>query len=105
MSALWVTVLGASLGCYLLKILGVAIPKHFLERPLVNEITKLLPIALLSAIVAIQTLGQDQGLAVDARLPALGASIIALRFKAPFVAVVVIAAVVAAGLRYFGLAA
>lgn len=105
MSALWVTVLGASLGCYLLKILGVAIPKHFLERPLVNEITKLLPIALLSAIVAIQTLGQDQGLAIDARLPALGASIIALRFKAPFVAVVVIAAAVAAGLRYFGLAA
>lgn len=105
MSAIWITVLGASLGCYLLKILGVAIPKHFLERPLVNEITKLLPIALLSAIVAIQTLGQNQGLAIDARLPALGASIIALRFKAPFVMVVVIAAVVAAGLRYFGLAA
>jgi branched-subunit amino acid transport protein len=104
MSSLWVTVIAASLGCYLLKSLGVVIPKHLLERPLVNEITKLLPIALLSAIVAIQTLGQNKGLAVDARLPALGASVIALRLKAPFVVVVVVAAVVAAGLRYFGLA-
>ena len=104
MSALWLVVLGASLGCYLLKLIGVVIPKQFLERPLVNEITHLLPIALLSAIVAIQTLGQGQGLAIDARLPALGASLIALCLKSPFIVVVLIAAVVAAGLRYFGLA-
>jgi branched-subunit amino acid transport protein len=104
MTLLWVTVISASLGCYLLKLLGVVIPKTFLERPLVSEITKLLPIALLSAIVAIQTLGQNQGLAIDARLPALGASVVALKMKAPFVVVIVIAAVVAAGLRYFGLA-
>jgi branched-subunit amino acid transport protein len=72
---------------------------------LVNEITRLLPIALLSAIVAIQTLGQGQGLLVDARLPALGASLVALRFKAPFIVVILIAAISAATLRYFGLAA
>ena len=104
MNLIWVTVIGASLACYLLKLLGVVIPKSFLERPLVSEITKLLPIALLSAIVAIQTLGQNQGLAIDARLPALGASLVALKMNAPFVVVVVTAAVVAAGLRYFGLA-
>ena len=105
MSALWITILGASAGCYVLKLMGVIVPKSFLERPLVNEITHLLPIALLSAIVAIQTVGAGQGLALDARLPALGASLIALRMKAPFVVVVVIAAVVAAALRFFGLAA
>lgn len=105
MSALWITILGAAGGCYLLKLMGVVVPKSFLERPLVNEITHLLPIALLSAIVAIQTVGAGQGLALDARLPALGASLIALRMKAPFVVVVVIAAVVAAALRFFGLAA
>jgi branched-subunit amino acid transport protein len=105
MSALWITILTASFACYLLKVLGIVIPKSFLERPQVSEITRLLPIALLSAIVAIQTLGQGQGLALDARLPALGASLIALRFKAPFVVVVVLAAVVAAVLRYFGFAA
>jgi branched-subunit amino acid transport protein len=104
MTTLWLTILAASLGCYLLKALGIVVPKKFLERPVVNEITHLLPIALLSAIVAIQTIGQGQGLAVDARLPALGASLIALRLKAPFVVVVVIAAAVASGLRYFGLA-
>jgi branched-subunit amino acid transport protein len=105
MSALWLTVIGASLGCYLLKLIGVVIPKSFLERPLVNEITHLLPIALLSAIVAIQTLGQGQGLLLDARLPALGASLVALRFKAPFIVVILVAAATAASLRYFGFAA
>jgi branched-subunit amino acid transport protein len=105
MSALWLTVISASLGCYLLKLIGVVIPKSFLERPLVNEITHLLPIALLSAIVAIQTLGQGQGLLVDARLPALGASLVALRFKAPFIVVILVAAATAASLRYFGFAA
>lgn len=105
MSALWITVLGASLGCYILKLIGVVIPKSFLEKPLVFEITHLLPIALLSAIVAIQTLGNGQGLLLDARLPALGASLVALRLKAPFIAVVLIAAIVAALLRYFGFAA
>jgi branched-subunit amino acid transport protein len=105
MSNLWITILAASFACFLLKVLGNVVPKTFLERPLVSEITRLLPIALLSAIVAIQTLGQGQGLTIDARLPALGASLIALKLKAPFVVVVVIAAVIAALLRYFGLAA
>ena len=41
MTLLWATVISASLGCYLLKLLGVVIPKTFLERPLVSEITKL----------------------------------------------------------------
>ena len=104
MSSLWLAILGATLGCYFLKIIGVVIPKYFLDKPLVSEITHLLPIALLSAIVAIQTLGEGQGLAIDARLPALGASLIALRLRAPFIVVVLIAAVMAAGLRYFGLA-
>lgn len=105
MSSIWLTILAASLGCYLLKLLGIVTPKSFLERPLVSEITRLLPIALLCAIVAIQTLGQNQGLTIDARLPALGASLIALRLKAPFIVVILIAAVVAALLRYFGFAA
>lgn len=104
MSAIWLTVIGATAGCYALKLLGVVIPKSFLEKPLVNEITHLLPISLLSAIVAIQTVGDGQGLALDARLPALGASLVALRLKAPFIVVVLIAAVVAAALRYFGIA-
>lgn len=105
MSAFWLTIIGATLGCYLLKLIGVVIPKTILEKPLVAEITRLLPIALLSAIVAIQTLGQGQGLVLDARLPALGASLIALRLRASFIVVVVIAAVTAALLRYLGLAA
>jgi hypothetical protein len=67
-------------------------------------IVLLLPISLLSALVAVQTFASSQELVVDARVPALAAATVALRFKAPFILVVLISAVTAAALRYFELA-
>ena len=54
--------------------------------------------------VAVQTFANSQDLVVDARVPALAAATVALKFKAPFILVVLTAAISAAGLRYFGLA-
>jgi len=102
---MWFTVLVAAAGCFLLKYLGSSIPKSFLEMPVVKKIVLLLPIALLSALVAVQTAGNHQGLAVDARTPAFLVAIVALRLKASFIVVVLVAATTAAALRHFGLAA
>jgi hypothetical protein len=55
-------------------------------------------------VVAVQTVGSGQTLLVDARLPGVAAAAIALVLRAPFLVVVVVAGVVAAGLRYAGLA-
>lgn len=101
---MWFAVLAGSLGCYLLKYLGSAVPAHYLEQVTIKKITFLLPIALLSALVAVQTVANSQSLTVDARLPALLTATIALRFKAPFIVVVLIAALTAAVLRNYGLA-
>jgi hypothetical protein len=84
---------------------GSIIPAHILEQPIVNRIVLLLPISLLSALVAVQTFATSQSLTLDARVPALAAATVALKFKTPFILVVLIAAVTAAALRYFGLAA
>ncbi len=61
--------------------------------------------ALLGALVAVQTLGVGQQIVVDARVPALLVAAGLLTVRAPFLVVVVAAAVVAALLRLWGLAA
>lgn len=100
---MWTAVLLASLGCYLIKFIGVAIPESFLERPAVKHVIVLLPVSLLCALVAVQTLSANRHLGIDARLPALIVATIALRLKAPFIVVVFAAAASAALLRYTGL--
>ena len=101
---MWFAVLAGAAGCYALKYVGSVIPAHILEQPTVKKIVLLLPISLLSALVAVQTFAASQTLILDARAPALLAATIALKFKTPFIFVVLTAAVTAAGLRYFGLA-
>ena len=102
---MWPLVLTASVGCYVLKLAGHSVPQSVLGRPRVQRIAALLPVALLAALVAVQTFGSGQELVVDARLPGVAAAAIALVLRAPFLVVVVVAGVVAAGLRYAGLAA
>ncbi len=101
---MWFAVLAGAIGCYALKYVGSAIPAHVLEKPVAKQVVMLLPIALLSALVAVQTLVSSPELVVDARVPALAVAAIALRLKSPFIVVVLIAAVTAGALRYFGIA-
>ena len=101
---MWFAVLAGAAGCYALKYVGSAIPGHVLEKPTVKQVVVLLPIALLSALVAVQTFATNQSLVVDARVPALAVATLALRLKSPFIIVVLISAATAAGLRYLGLA-
>jgi hypothetical protein len=102
---MWPLVLIASIGCYALKLAGHSVPQSVLDRPRVRRIAALLPVSLLSALVAVQTFGSGQALVVDARLAGVAAAAVALVLRAPFLVVVVVAAAVAAGLRYAGLAA
>jgi len=96
-STLWLGVLGASLGCYLAKLAGLSVPDRVLRHPRVSLAADLLPIALLSALVAVQVLGAESSLTVDARLLGLGVAVVALLLRASFL-VVVFSAALAAGL-------
>ena len=95
----WAPVFAASLVCLAAKLLGYALPRGWLERPRVERIAALAVVALLSALIVVQTLGSGQSLSIDARVPALAAAALALWFRAPFIVVVLVAASVAAGLR------
>ena len=96
MSGLWVGILLASLGCYLAKLAGLSVPDKVLRHPRVSLAADLLPIALLSALVAVQVVATGQTLTLDARLVGLAFAVVALVLRAPFLVVVFGAAVVTA---------
>jgi branched-subunit amino acid transport protein len=99
---IWIGILACAGGTYAFKLLGLSVPESVLERPFVQRLSLLLPVALLSALVAVGTFGLGKGLAADARIAGVAAAVIALLLRAPFLLVVVIAAAVAAGLRALG---
>lgn len=88
---LWVVVIGAAAGCYLLKLAGLAVPSRVLDRPLIRRAVELIPAALLAALVAVNVFTSDGALAVDFRVAALGAAAVALWLRAPFIVVLVVA--------------
>lgn len=99
----WIAILVCAAGCYLLKLAGVSIPSSVLERPLVQRIADLLPVALLAALIAVQVFSRGGGshpsLTIDARLAGLGAAAVALTLRAPFLVVVIVSAVTASLIR------
>lgn len=99
---LWIGVLVASAGCYLLKVGGMSVPERVLHHPLTERAGGLIPLGLLGALISVQVLGADQSLTVDARLPALGLALALVLLRAPFLVVVVAAAAFAALLRALG---
>ena len=95
----WAAILVGAAGCYLLKLAGLSVPARVLEHPLVERIADLLPVALLSALIAVQVLGSGQSLEIDARLLGLAVAVVALLLRAPFIVVVFLAAATAALVR------
>ena len=94
----WLAVIGTSLFAFILKYLGHSVPKRWLSNPRVLKINSLIPIALLSALVAVQSFTQDSRLVADQRMAGVGVAIVALILRAPFPVVVLSAAATSAAL-------
>jgi|SRR6185437_5624727 uncharacterized membrane protein len=96
---MWLAIAVASVGCYLIKLVGLSLPKSIIGNRRVMHIAELLPVALLTALVATQTFTSGRHLTIDARAVGLLAAIVAVRLRAPFLVVVVVACAVAALVR------
>ena len=100
---LWTTVLIASGLAFALKLMGYVVPHQVLDGRVVSRVTAMLPVALLSALVAVQTFtGSGGGLTLDPRAAGVAVAVTALLLRAPFLVVVVLAAATAAMLRALG---
>ena len=96
---MWSAVLAGAAGCYLLKLAGLSVPRRVLEEPRVRRVAAALPIGLLAALAAVQTVGDGRHLTVDARLAGVAVALVAIWRRAPFLVVVGLAAATAALIR------
>lgn len=99
---LWMWVLLACAAAYATKLVGYLVPGSWLGHPLVMRISGTMTVALLAALVAMNTFSAGDGIALDARVGALIAAAVALLLRAPFIVVVIVGAAAAAGLRLLG---
>ena len=100
MSPLWLAIVIAAVGCYLLKLAGVSLPKSILNHPKVQRVAQFLPIAMLSALVAVELFDGGGSYALDWRtLAGVAAGVIALLLRRGFLVVFLIAISVTALLR------
>lgn len=97
----WHIILLASIAVLAIKLVGYVVPPSLIEKPVPARIAGLLTVALLSALIVVQTLGAGQAIVVDARVPALVVAAALLAVRAPFIVVVAAAALTAAALRGF----
>jgi branched-subunit amino acid transport protein len=99
-STTWILVITTGIGCYLLKLAGYLVPARVLDAPRVRRLVELLPVALLAALVIVQAVADGRRLEFDGpRLAGIGAGAVAVWRRAPFIVVIVVAAVVAGLLR------
>ena len=96
MNAFWWGTLGTSAIAFALKYFGHSLPEKYLNNPRMLRVNLLIPIALLSALVAVNTFAEKTKLTLDHRATGLLVAVIALRLRAPYFVVVVGAAVTSA---------
>lgn len=101
MTAMWWGVIGTSAAAFGLKYLGHSIPHRYLDYPKIQKSNLLIPITLLSALVAVQTFTEKSRLMLDHRAVGLMVAVVALKFRAPFPIVVVLAALSSAAVFHF----
>lgn len=95
------TVVIASLMVFSWKLLGYLVPERFIT-PAVRKFSERVTVALLAALVGIQTFTQSGELSFDARVPALILAGLLLWRRVPFFFVILLAAVAAGVLRVLG---
>ena len=95
----WIAIGVLTVVCFVIKAVGpVALGGRDLPR-WAERLIVLLPAALLSALVVVQTFADGKALALDARAVGLAAAIVALALRASVLVVLLVAAATAAGLR------
>jgi len=100
MTTLWVALVVAALGTYLLKLAGLSLPDSVLNHPRVQRVAKLLPVAMLSALVAVSLFDGGGRYVVEWRtLVGVAAGVVALILKRGFLVVFLVAIGVTALLR------
>jgi branched-subunit amino acid transport protein len=97
---LWIALVLAALGSYLLKLAGLSLPESVLNKTRVRNVAHYLPVAMLAALVAVQLFDRGGHYALDWRpLVGVGAGVVALLLRRGLLVVFLVAIAVTALLR------
>ncbi len=96
----WQIVILASIAVLAIKVVGYLVPPRLFEKPTPARVANLLTVALLAALIVVQTLGSGRGIALDARVPAVAVAAGLFALRVPFILVVIAAAATAALIRW-----
>ena len=99
MTRVWIAVLVVATMNAMIKALGPIVFGARAVPARVSTVLALLPVALFTAMVVVDTVTDGRDLVVDARLAGLAAAVIALALRASTVLVVIVAAVATAAVR------
>lgn len=100
---MWVWIVLACVIAFGTKLLGYMLPESMLEHRTAMAVMSSMTIGLLAALVAINAVTRGHEVVLDSRILAVVVAAIALRFRAPFIVVVVIGAATVALARLVGL--
>lgn len=96
----WTIVFVLAAGVWGQRFLGMYVGGPVLSRfPTLGKLAALIPAAVVTAVIVQLTVASGTALTVDARLAGMSAAGVLVWRRAPFVAVVLAAAVVTAGVR------
>ncbi len=102
MSTFWIAVIGSSALAFIVKFVGASVPDTFLSNPRILRINTFIPVALLTALIAVNTFADKTKLVLDHRALGIATAVTLLIAKAPFPVVVLGAALTSAlAYRYF----
>lgn len=99
MTALWLTIVALTVATAAIRALGPVLLGGRELHPRLMAVVALLAPAVLAALVVTQTLGEEQGVTVDARLPGIAAADAAIAVRLSALLVVVVAAATTAAVR------
>lgn len=96
----WGIVIASGVGCFLLKFAGYAMPQRWFDAAHIRRAVEIMPVALLAALVVVQSVADGRHYDIDAqRLAGVAVGAVAVWRRAPFIVVVVAAGLTAALLR------
>jgi branched-subunit amino acid transport protein len=98
-TAVWAVILLVGAATVALKAIGPVVLAGRKLPEALSALVFLLAPALLAALVVTQAVGGTREIVLDERLLGLGAAVVAVAFRAPLLAVVVVAAAVTAAAR------
>ena len=99
MSDAWIVVLGVGAATLVLKAAGPVFVGRRLLPARAQSVVDLIAPVLLTALVVTQTVGGDEQIELDARVPGVAAAAVAIARGVPMIAAMAIAAIVTALLR------